>query len=180
MFGQERDSYGRWAGKAPSTGVRWSCRSKTVSSLKRSVSRDKVTLLFLVQRERLCYKPKCLLLLFSQSVVFDSLWLHGLQHTRPPCPSPSPKACSNSCPLSWWCHPTISPSVTLFSSCPHSFPASGSFFNELACSYQVAKVLELQLTVSYKRVISTWFSWLVCCPLFLKSNLAEIILMPRR
>ena len=52
---------------------------------------------------------------------------HGLQHTRLPCPSPSPGACSNSCPLSQWCHPTISSSVVAFSSCLHSFPASGSF-----------------------------------------------------
>ena len=52
---------------------------------------------------------------------------HRLQHARLPCPSPSPGACSNSCPLSWWCHPTISSSAVLFSSCPQSFPASGSF-----------------------------------------------------
>ena len=67
------------------------------------------------------------LLLFSLSVVSDSLQLHGLQHARIPCPSPSPGACSNSCPLSQWCHPTISFSVALFSSCPQSFPASESF-----------------------------------------------------
>jgi len=65
--------------------------------------------------------------LFSHSVVSDSLWPHGLQHTRPPCPSPSPRACSNSCPVSRWCHPTISSSVIPFSSCLHSFPTSGSF-----------------------------------------------------
>ena len=52
---------------------------------------------------------------------------HGLQHTRLPCPSPSPGACSNSCPLSWWCHPTILYSVIPFSSCPQSFAASESF-----------------------------------------------------
>ena len=52
---------------------------------------------------------------------------HGLQHARPPCPSPTPGACSNSCPLSRWCHPTISSSVSPFSSCLQSFPASGSF-----------------------------------------------------
>ena len=52
---------------------------------------------------------------------------NGLQHTRLPCPSPSPGACSNSCPLSWWCHPTVSSSVIPFSSCLQSFPASGSF-----------------------------------------------------
>ena len=63
---------------------------------------------------------------FSRSVVSDSLWPHGLQHARPPCPSPSPRVYPNSCPLSWWCHPTISSSVVPFSSCPQSFPASGS------------------------------------------------------
>ena len=57
----------------------------------------------------------------------DSLQLHGLQHSRLPCPSPTPGACSNSCLLSLWCHPTISSSVVPFSSCLQSFPASGSF-----------------------------------------------------
>ena len=62
---------------------------------------------------------------FSRSVMSDSLWPHGLQHTRPPCPSPTPRICSNSCPLSWWCHPNISSSVIPF--CLQSFPASESF-----------------------------------------------------
>jgi len=62
---------------------------------------------------------------FSHSVMFDSLLLHGLQHVRPPYPSPTPGAYSNSCPSSWWCHPTISSSVVPFS-CLLSFPASGS------------------------------------------------------
>ena len=57
----------------------------------------------------------------------QTLWPRGLQHTRPPCPSPSPETCSNSYPLSWWCHPTISSSVIPFSSHLQSFPASGSF-----------------------------------------------------
>ena len=57
----------------------------------------------------------------------DSLGPHELQHTRPPCPSPTPRVCSNSSPLSWWCHPTISSSVIPFSSCLQSFPAPGSF-----------------------------------------------------
>ena len=57
-------------------------------------------------------------LLFSRSVVSDSLGPHGLQHTRLPCPLPSPRVCSNSCPFSRWCHPTISSSVAPFSSCP--------------------------------------------------------------
>ena len=64
---------------------------------------------------------------FSRSVVSDSLHPHGLQHARLPCPSPTPRACSNSCPSSQWCPPTISSSVIPFSSCLHSFPASGSF-----------------------------------------------------
>ena len=57
----------------------------------------------------------------------DSLWAHGLHHARLPCPSTAPRAYSNSCPLSQWCHPTISSSVIPFSSCLQSFPASGSF-----------------------------------------------------
>ena len=64
---------------------------------------------------------------FSRSVVSDSLRPHGLQHTRLPCPSPTPGAYSNSCPLHRWCHPTISSSVIPFFSCLKSFPASGSF-----------------------------------------------------
>ena len=67
-----------------------------------------------------------LLLLFSHSVMSDSLWPHGLKHARLSCPSPSLGACSNSCPLSWWCFPTISSSVIPFS-CLRSFPASRSF-----------------------------------------------------
>ena len=64
---------------------------------------------------------------FSHSVMSDSLWPHWLQHARLPCPSPSPRACSNSHPLSRWCHPTISSSVIPFSSRLQSFPASQSF-----------------------------------------------------
>ena len=67
------------------------------------------------------------LLLFSCSVVSDSLWPHRLRHSRIPCPSSSPGVCSNSCPSSKWCHPTISSSVTPFSFCPQSFLASRSF-----------------------------------------------------
>ena len=64
---------------------------------------------------------------FSRSVVSDSLRPHEPQHARPPCPSPAPRVHPNLCPLSRWCHPTISSSVVPFSSCPQSFPASGSF-----------------------------------------------------
>ena len=64
---------------------------------------------------------------FSRAVMPDSLWPHGLQHASLPCPSPTPEVYSNSCPLSPWCHPTISSSVIPFSSHLQSFPASGAF-----------------------------------------------------
>ena len=64
---------------------------------------------------------------FSHSVMSDSLQPHGLQHSRPPCPSRTPGVYSYSSPLSWWCHPTISSSVIPLSSCPQPFPVSGSF-----------------------------------------------------
>ena len=81
---------------------------------------------------------------FSCSVVSDSLQPHGLLHTRPPCPSPTPGVYSNSCPLSWCCHPTISSSIFPFSSWLQSFPASG-LFQWVNSSHEVAKVLEFQL-----------------------------------
>ena len=81
---------------------------------------------------------------FSHSVMSNSLWPHGLEHTRLPCPSPTPRACSNSCPLSQWYHSTISSSVIPFSSCLQSFPAWG-LFKWFSSSCQVAEVLELQL-----------------------------------
>ena len=68
-----------------------------------------------------------LIIQFSCSVVSDSLRPHEPQHARPPCPSPTTAVYPNSCPLSWWCHATISSSVVPFSSCPQSFPAAGSF-----------------------------------------------------
>ena len=64
---------------------------------------------------------------FSCSVMSDALWSHWVQHMRPPCLTPTPEACSNSCPLSQWCHSTISSSVIPFSSCLQSFPASECF-----------------------------------------------------
>ena len=81
---------------------------------------------------------------FSRSVISDSLWPHGLEHTRLPCPSPAPGVYWNSCLLCGWCHSTSSSSVILFSSCFQSFPASRSFkwVNSL---HQAAKVLEFQL-----------------------------------
>ena len=83
------------------------------------------------------------LLLFGHSVVSNSLWPHGLQHARLPCPSLSPGVCSNSCPLSWWCHPTISSSVVPF---PPTLKLSQhqGLFQWVGPWYQVAKVLEFQ------------------------------------
>ena len=73
-----------------------------------------------------CFK-KMYSVQFSRSVMSDSLRPHELQHARPPCPSPTPGVHSNSCPSSRWCHPAISSSVVLFSSCPQSLPASEPF-----------------------------------------------------
>ena len=73
------------------------------------------------------YSSRSLLVQFSRSVVSNCSWPHELQHARPPCPSPTPRVYSNSSPLTWWCHPTISSSVIPLSSCLQSFPASGFF-----------------------------------------------------
>ena len=89
---------------------------------------------------------------FSHSVVSDSLWPHEPQHTRSPGPLPIPGAYTSSCPLSRWCHPTISSSVIPFSSCLQSSPESGSF-SWVSSSHQVAKVLEFQLQhQSFQRI----------------------------
>ena len=74
-----------------------------------------------------CCKSNIALVQFSHSVVSNSLQPHESQHARPPCLSPTPRVHPNSCPLSQWCHSAISSSVLPFSSCPQSFPASGSF-----------------------------------------------------
>ena len=81
---------------------------------------------------------------FSCSVLSESLRPHGLQHTTPPCASPTPRAYSNSCPLCRWFHPTISTSVVPFSSSLQSFPHHG-LFKWVSSSHQVAKVLEFQV-----------------------------------
>ena len=80
----------------------------------------------------------------SVTQLSDSLWPHGLQHARPPCPSPTPGVHPNPCPLSQWCHPTISSSVVPLSSCPQSFQHQ-CHFKWVSSSHQVAKVLEFQL-----------------------------------
>ena len=103
-----------------------------------------------------------MLLLFSCSVV-SALWPHGLQHARLPCPSPFPRACSDSCPLSQWCHPTISSSVIPFSSCLQSFPASGSFPVMLALRIRWPKYWSFSFSISpsseYSGLISFRIDW---------------------
>ena len=94
---------------------------------------------------------------FSHSVLSNSLWPQGLHHARPPCPSPTPRAYWNSCPLSQWCYPTISSSVIPFSSRLQSFPASGLFW-WVSSLHQVAKVLELPASASVLPMnIQVWF-----------------------
>ena len=100
---------------------------------------------------------------FSRSVVSDSLRSHGLQHTRPPCPSLTPGACSNSGPLRQWCHPTFSSSVVPFSSCPQSFPASGSFpMSQLCIRWPKYWTFSFNISPSneYSGLISFRMDWL--------------------
>ena len=92
----------------------------------------------------------------SVTVVFDSLWPHGLQHARLHCPPPSPGACSNSCALRRWCHPTILSSVVPFSSCLQSFPASGSFQMS-----QFASVGQKYWSFSFNISPYNEYSWLI-------------------
>ena len=105
-------------------------------------------------------KGRCLLqrlLLFSRSVMSDCLWPHRLWHARPPCPSSSPGACSNSCPSSRWCHTTISSTVTPFSSCLQSLPASGSLLMNLLFT-SFGSTIETSASASVLLVnIQDWF-----------------------
>ena len=101
---------------------------------------------------------------FGCSVVVDSLQPHGLQHARLPCPSPTPRAYSNSCPLRWWCHPTISSSVICFSSCLQSFPTSGSFPMRSILQIRWPKYWSFSFSISpsneYSGLISFRIDWL--------------------
>ena len=97
---------------------------------------------------------------FSCSVMSNSLQTHGLQHARPPCPSPAPRVYSNSCLSSRWCHPTISSSVIPFSSCLQSFQHQG-LFQWVSSAHQIAKLLELQLQhQSVQGIFRTDFLWM--------------------
>ena len=100
---------------------------------------------------------------FSHSVVSDSLWPHGLQHARPPCPSPTPGAYSDSCPSSQWCHPIISSFVVPFFPCPQSFPASG-YSSESGLHIRWPKYWSFSFNISlsneYSGLISFKKDWL--------------------
>ena len=102
-----------------------------------------------------------IVLLFSHSIVSESLWPHGLQQSRLPCPSPSPKVCLNSFPLSQWCYLTTSSSVVPFSSYPQSFPASGVFSNELALPVRWPKYWSFSISLfnAYSGLISFRIDW---------------------
>ena len=100
----------------------------------------------------------------KMSVTSDSLWPHGLQHTRLPCPSPTPGAYSTSCPSSWWCHPTISSTVIPFSFCLQCFLSSGSFSNESVLHIRWSKYWNFCFSIStsneYSGLISFRVNWL--------------------
>ena len=103
-----------------------------------------------------------MLLLFSLSVMSDSLWPHGLHHARLPCPSPSPRACSNLCPLSLWCHPTISHSIVPFSSA-FNLSQHQDFSNESVLQSRWPKYWSFSFSISpsneYSRLIPFRIDW---------------------
>ena len=106
---------------------------------------------------------------FSHSIMSDSLQPHGLRHTRLPCPSPTPGSCSNSCPSSQWCHPTISSSVVPFSSCLQSFPASESFpMSQFTSGAQSIRVSASASVLPMK--IQDWFPLGLTGLIFLQSK----------
>ena len=100
----------------------------------------------------------------SGSVIFDSLWPHGLQHARLPCPSPTPEACSNSYPSSQWCHPAISSSVVPSSSCPQSLPASGSFQMSQFFTSGGPSVGASASVLPMTDLLEDWLVWSPCSP----------------
>ena len=105
---------------------------------------------------------------FSHSVVSDPLRPHESQHTRPPCPSPTPGIHSTSCPSSWWCHPAISSSVITFSSCPQSLPASDSFPMSQLFTWGGQSIGVSALAILPRNTQDwsplEWTCWRLCCP----------------
>ena len=111
----------------PTTGISQPACCTTIKLELRKKNNIWNNLFQTLEKQHKTLIPERRMLLFSRQVVSDSSRPHGLQHARPPCPSPSPRVCPSSCPLNQWCHPTIWSSVTLFSFYLRSFPASGSF-----------------------------------------------------
>ena len=99
-----------------------------------------------------------------QSLNCVTLQPHGLQHARPPCPSPTPRACSNSCPLSWWCHPTMSSSIVPLLLLPSIFPSIRVFSTESVLHIRWPKYWSFSFSISssneYSRLISFRIDWL--------------------
>ena len=120
------------------------------------------------QINRSCYSvaKSCLTLGLQES---KDCKTHGLQYARLPCPSQAPEVCSNSCPLSWWCHPTISSSIVTFSSCLQSFPSIGVFSIESAVRIRWSKYWSFSFSISpsneYWGLISFRIDWLDLCSL---------------
>ena len=115
---------------------------------------------------------------FSHSVLSNSLRPHGLQHARLSSPSPTPRACANSCPLSRWCHPTISSSVICFSSCLHSFPASGSFimswlFASGGQSIGVSALAQFSSVQLFSHVQLSVTRWIAACQASLSITISQ-------
>ena len=120
---------------------------------------------YYIQSELNCFSAKFMSMWkhssvqFSCSVVSDSLWLHGLQHTRLLCPSPTPGAYLNSWPLSWWCHPTNTSTVIPFSILLQSFPASGSFQMSQFLTSGGQSIKVSASTSVLPMNIQDWFPW---------------------
>ena len=121
-------------------------------------------ILFCTCKARLSQSWHCGSVQFSHSVMSESLWPHGLQHARLPCPLPTAGACSNSCPSSQWCHPTISSSVFPLSSCLQSLPASGSFSSKSVLCIRWPQYRSYSFSISpsneYSGLISFRMDWL--------------------
>ena len=116
--------------QSPRQGFLWSTSPLVVGTLDFPSYYDSLSRVILFELQKLLFYPQngtASSIQFSHSVMSNSFWPHGLQRARPPCPLPTPGACSNSCPSSRWCCPIISSSVVPFSFCLQSFPASGSF-----------------------------------------------------
>ena len=127
------------------------------------IGREYLQIIYLIREVSRRHKELFSSVQFSRLVVSDSLRPHGLQHTKLPCTSPTPGACSSSCPSNWWCHPTISISVISFSLCLKSFPASGSFQMSVLC-IRWSKYWSFSFSISpsneYSGLISFRMDWL--------------------